>query len=165
MRLIVLFAAMAFGLAACSDMEPSKSARVLGVSTSDAATAARMISQYRSERGLPPVTVNATLNDAAVMQAKAVAAAGKLSHGNFSARMYQFKIRGAAAENLAAGSDTIAEAIARWKKSPGHNENMLMPEARQIGLARVTTASGYRTYWALVLAASQTDRDDPGFIW
>src|SRR3954451_13120565 len=43
--------------------------------------------------------------------------------------------------------------IARWAASPGHNQNLLMPEARRIGLARADSPGlGYGRYWALVLA-------------
>ncbi len=161
MRFLAVCAAILLGLTACSDA-PTQQARILGTSTSDAAQVARLISEYRVARGLTPVTVNATLNRAAVFQAEAVAKMGRLSHGNFSARMHEFQIRGAAAENLSAGSNAAAAVVERWKKSPGHNENLLMPEARQVGFARVTTASGYRTYWALVLAAPQGDRNFTG---
>lgn len=165
MRAILVVLTLALGVAGCSDGASRQSASVLGTSTADAAAAARMISQYRVANGLSPVVVNGKLNDAAIAQAKVVAQAGKLSHGNFSARMYQYQVRGAAAENLTAGSDTVDKAITRWKNSPGHNANLLMPEARQIGLARVTTASGYRTYWALVLAANQSDPNNGAFRW
>ena len=41
--------------------------------------------------------------------------------------------------------------IGRWKASPGHNINLLMPEARKIGLARADANNRYGRYWALVL--------------
>lgn len=151
MRLILLCAALAFGVAGCSFGPERPVTSVLSTSTADAATAAKIISEYRVAHGLSPVGVDATLNAAAEAQAREVAAAGKLYHGNFSARMYQFNVRGAAAENLTAGSDNVASAIARWKSSPGHNQNLLMPEARKIGLARANTGSQYRSYWVLVL--------------
>jgi uncharacterized protein YkwD len=122
-------------------------------STGDAAQAAALISEYRKARGLGPVTVDARLNDAAEYQARAVAEAGKLSHGAFASRMETFKIGGHSAENLSAGSDNVGGAIARWKGSPGHNSNLLLPQARRIGLARADSPQhGYRHYWALVLA-------------
>ena len=40
-----------------------------------------------------------------------------------------------------------------WKKSPGHNENMLRDDVSEFGLALVyepTTA--YSTYWAMLVA-------------
>ncbi|MEN3930063.1 CAP domain-containing protein [Microvirga sp. W0021] len=164
MRAIVISIALFLGLTACSDQPSGRGARIIGVTTSDAATAARIISAYRVSRGLSPVTVNSKLNEAAIAHAKANASVGKLFHGNFSARMHQFSIRGAAAENLSANANTVQDAIERWKKSPGHNSNLLMPEARQIGIAKVTTGSGYRTYWALVLSANQSDPNN-GMQW
>ena len=99
------------------------------------------------------MVADTALNGAAEHQARAVAEAGKLSHGAFATRMASFKIGGHSAENLSAGSDNVAGAIARWKASPGHNENLLMPQARRIGLARADSPQhGYRHYWALVLA-------------
>ena len=96
--------------------------------------------------------VDAQLNRAAEHQARAVALAGQLSHGNFAARMGQYGITGFSAENLTAGPSTVAQAVARWKASPSHNENLLLPEARTIGLARADSDSRYGRYWALVLS-------------
>jgi uncharacterized protein YkwD len=122
-------------------------------STREAAQAAALISEYRKSRGLGPVRVDPSLNGAAEYQARAVAEAGQLSHGAFASRMDTFRIAGYSAENLSAGSDSVGGAIARWKGSRGHNENLLMPEARRIGLARADSPQhGYRHYWALVLA-------------
>jgi uncharacterized protein YkwD len=122
------------------------------VSTADARTAAGLISDYRRANGLAAVTVDATLNRAAEAQARVVAEAGTLSHGAFATRMASFGIGGTSAENLAAGSQTPAEVVTRWKASPGHNSNMLLPEARRIGLARARTPGvGYEDYWVLVL--------------
>jgi uncharacterized protein YkwD len=125
----------------------------VSVSARDAAQAAALISQYRVAHGLSPVTADGRLNEAAEYQARAVAEAGTLSHGAFASRMDSFRIGGYSAENLSAGSDNVAGAIARWKASAGHNENLLMPQARRIGLARADSPGiGYKHYWALVLA-------------
>jgi len=90
--------------------------------------------------------------DEPISQDMLVAQAGQLSHGDFAGRMRQYGVSGGAAENLSAGSDTVAEAVARWKASPGHNSNLLMPGARRIGLARADSDSRYGRYWALVLS-------------
>src|SRR5690606_32631061 len=112
---------------------------------------AAIISAYRVSKGLSPVSVDPRLNRAAEHQARAVAAAGKLSHGSFASRLDQYGIAGYAAENLSAGSSSVKGAVERWKASPGHNRNLLMPEARRIGLARADAKGGYGRYWALVL--------------
>ncbi|GGC64736.1 hypothetical protein GCM10010994_24130 [Chelatococcus reniformis] len=123
------------------------------VSTADAAEAATLISRYRTTRGLNAVISDADLNRAAAEQVRAVAERGKLSHGDFSGRMAAYAIAGSAAENLSAGSDTVSGAVVRWQRSPRHNDNLLMKEARRVGLAKASTpGQGYGTYWALVLA-------------
>jgi uncharacterized protein YkwD len=121
--------------------------------TNDAKAAAALVSQYRTSKGLSPVIADATLNRAAEVQARAVAQAGSLSHGQFASRMESFGIKGYSAENLVAGSKTVEQAMTRWKNSPGHNQNLLMPQATRIGLARATSpGAGYEHYWAMVLA-------------
>lgn len=155
MRLRFLAALPLLWLAHCAEDELVRTvpADKVAVSTRDAGEAATIISAYRKSNGLGPVVADHQLDDAAVYQAKAVAGAGKLSHGAFASRMVDFKVPGYAAENLAAGSDTVAAAIGRWKVSPGHNANLLMPQARRIGLARADSPGyGYGHYWALVLA-------------
>src|SRR4051812_38135515 len=112
-----------------------------------------LISQYRVAYGLSPVSVDMRLSEAATAQARTVAEAGTLSHGRFSSRMSAFGINGHAAENLSAGSRMVDQVIARWEASPGHNENLLLPQVRRIGLARAESPGlGYGRYWALVLA-------------
>lgn len=119
----------------------------------DAKAGASLVSRYRTAKGLPPVVADATLNRAAEVQARAVAEAGALSHGQFASRMASFGIGGYSAENLEAGSKTVEQAIERWKASPGHNQNLLMPEARRIGIARAASpGAGYEHYWVMVLA-------------
>jgi len=151
MRAFVLCLLGALALAGCAT-EPLRTSDVLSSSTKDAAAAASLISAYRVSKGLSPVAVDPRLNEAAEYQARAVASAGTLSHGNFAGRMNQFGVRGYSAENLSAGSSSVEGAIKRWQASAGHNVNLLMPQARYIGLARADSNSRYGRYWALVLS-------------
>lgn len=142
-------------LAGCAggDLAKTVPSEKVSVSSRDAADAAALISSYRVAHGLGPVSADSGLNGAAAYQARAVAEAGTLSHGAFASRMESFRIGGYSAENLSAGSETVNGAIARWKASAGHNDNLLMPQARRIGLARADSPGhGYKHYWALVLA-------------
>ena len=142
-------------LTQCAERDPVRrfASDQVSTNTSDADTAAALISQYRVAHGLSPVSVDPRLTEAAKTQARTVAEAGSLSHGRFSSRMGAFGINGHAAENLSAGSRTVDRVIARWASSPGHNENLLLPQARRIGLARADSPGlGYGRYWALVLA-------------
>ena len=154
LRLAALAALLA-ALAGCAGDELARTIPPEAVTTTtrDAAQAAALITAYRQAHGLGPVAADRQLNEAAEFQARAVAEAGKLSHGAFASRMVSFKIPGYSAENLSAGSDSVAGALARWKASAGHNDNLLMREARRIGLARADSpGQGYRHYWALVMA-------------
>jgi uncharacterized protein YkwD len=151
MRMPCLAGAALLALAGCSTT-PDVAHEVSTVSTGEAREAARLISSYRTARGLSPVVVDSRLNEAAEEQARAVATAGRLSHGAFMSRMARFGIGGAAAENLAAGQNSVAAAFSSWKTSPRHDENLLMPEARRIGLARADANGGFGRYWTLVLA-------------
>lgn len=152
MRAVGPCALVVLALAGCAwEASLPSNYAVTAVSTAEAGAAASMISAYRTAHGLSPVTVDSRLNRAAEQQARAVAGAGRLSHGDFGGRMDEFGIPGYAAENLSAGAPSVDGAIARWKASPGHNSNLLMPQARHIGLARADAKGGYGRYWALVL--------------
>lgn len=153
-RLAVACLMLAPLLAQCSgDLAQVVPSDKVTTSSRDAGRAAELISAYRRQHGLGPVRPDAILSDAAAHQARAVAEAGRLDHGDFGGRMSRFAIGGAAAENLSAGSDDVAGAIGRWKASPAHNDNLLMKEARRVGLARADSPGyGYKHYWALVLA-------------
>lgn len=120
--------------------------------------AAAAVSRYRARHGLPPVTLDPGLIKAASFSAAANARAGRLSHdfgGPFKERMAQAGLsKTLAAENLSAGSNTFDQVLTRWTVSPGHNRNLLIPEIRRVGVARVDNPnSRYKSYWALVLAA------------
>jgi uncharacterized protein YkwD len=153
MRLLVLALALPLALSGCAGLfDTSTDTEALAIrDPGDAAAAARLISQYRAQHGLSPVVADGELARAAAVQAGAVAKAGSLSHGNFAGRMAKLGIRGHAAENLSAGSPSVDGAVARWTASPGHNANLLMPQARRVGIARAE-GSRYGQYWALVLA-------------
>ena len=158
MRLPLLFALiLASAVSGCGSSLPLLSTpTTVSASVSEARAAATIISKYRAANGLGPVSLDERLNQAAEHQARAVAATGILSHGEFTSRMSQYGIRGYRAENLAAGSDSVEDVIARWKASPSHNQNMLLPQVSRVGLARVETpGSGWGRYWALVLSGEQ----------
>jgi uncharacterized protein YkwD len=123
----------------------------------DEAAAAAAISRYRASHGLGPVVIDSSLIRAASYQAEANARAGQLSHevgGTFDARLKRAGFGGRyAAENLSAGSTTFDDVLKRWQVSPEHNRNMLMPQVKRVGIARVDApGSRYRRFWALILS-------------
>jgi uncharacterized protein YkwD len=71
---------------------------------------------------------------------------------------------GATAENLAAGQPNLDAALADWKGSASHRQNLLNPLVTEIGIAAVATPAGSdnRNYWALILATPRPERDAAG---
>ena len=125
----------------------------------DSAAAARIISAYRASRGLGPVTVNATLTSLAADQARLMGRADTMAHVlpgqvKFKRRIALGGYKAAfVAENLGAGYQSLESAIKRWQASPSHDENLLLPQIKEIGIAVAHVPEGrYASYWALVLA-------------
>ncbi len=129
----------------------------------DAATAASMISGYRSNNGLSTVTVDPELMKLAEAQAQAMASRDKLDHNVIRAFNDRLKAQGyrakTAAENIGAGYHTLAEAFSGWRDSPPHRANMLLNGATRMGIAAVyTPKSKFKVFWALILAAPDEKR-------
>jgi len=123
----------------------------------DAAAAASMISGYRSNNGLPAVTLDPELTRLAEAQAALMAKRDRLDHNTGKPFVARLKASGydakRAAENIGAGYHTLAEAFSGWRDSAPHRANMLLAGATRIGIAAVyTPTSKYKVYWALILA-------------
>jgi uncharacterized protein YkwD len=123
----------------------------------DADVAQSMISGYRGNNGLGPVTLDPELMRLAGEQAQAMAARDKLDHDAahpFQERIRKSGVDAVAVENIGAGYHTLAEAFSGWRDSPPHRANMLNSSVTRMGIAAVYTAkSKYKVYWALILAA------------
>jgi hypothetical protein len=125
----------------------------------DALAAASMISGYRQNNGLPPVTLDPVLMSMAQDQARVMAARNVLNHS--AGRSFQERLRASgfdakvAAENIGAGYYTLAEAFSGWRDSPPHRANMLLAGATRMGIAAAyAPGTKYKVFWSLVLAAS-----------
>jgi|SRR5580658_816144 uncharacterized protein YkwD len=131
--------------------------------TVDAAAAASMISGYRSNNGLGPVTVDPELMRLAGEQARAMAAHDRMDHDigrPFQDRIKDSAFRGSVAvENISAGYHTLAEAFSGWRDSPPHRANMLNASVTRMGIAAVySPSSKYKVFWALILAGERGQR-------
>ena len=72
---------------------------------------------------------------------------------------------GAAAENLGGGYYSLQEAMDGWRRSPAHNSNLLMPDAKRFGIAIAKDAhTHYGVYWAMEMAADPRERA-AGYNW
>src|SRR5260370_16714554 len=91
-----------------------------------------------------------------------MARSGIMDHdvaGSFASRVAGTNTA-SAAENIAAGTKTWADTLRIWKASPGHNTNLLRPDADILGVAVAHNENTrYKVYWAMVIARKQTKRD------
>lgn len=135
------------------------SAFPIGVSFADDDDPTRLFNEIRKAHGLPGMTTDKKLEEAALFQARLMASHQKISHsvgwGNsFGARIKKAGIRGPAAENLAAGQTSTKDAFNAWMKSPGHRRNMLDPIFSCYGLAWATPENKpHYIYWAMIFGA------------
>jgi uncharacterized protein YkwD len=126
--------------------------------TLDASAAQSMISGYRANNGLGPVTIDPELMALAAEQARTMAARDKLDHD--VGRPFQDRIQrsgfdaSVAVENISAGYHTLAEAFSGWRDSPPHRANMLNNHVTKMGIAAAySPQSKYKVFWSLILAA------------
>ena len=134
---------------------------MIAVSSAYADDITAMISQYRREHGLPAVKTDAKLTAVAVRQAQAMASTGVMDHdvaGSFASRVAGTNTV-SAAENIAAGTKTWADTLRIWKASPGHNTNLLRPDADSLGIAvAYNENTRYKAYWAMVIGRKEVKR-------
>lgn len=117
-----------------------------------------IVNAVRAKASLPPLTKGAAAETAALQQARRMASADKMAHlisfnDSFLARMKAAKVPLPAAENVAAGQDSVAAAMQAWIASKAHLQNMLgRYSAVGVAVAR-NSSSGNRPYWAMVLSS------------
>src|SRR5476651_575299 len=125
----------------------------------DAAAAASMISGYRTNNGLPAVTLDPELTRLAEAQAALMAKRDKLDHNAGKPFVVRLKASGydakTAAENISAGYHTLAEAFSGWRDSPPHRANMLKNGVTKLGIAAsYAPNTKYKVFWTLIMASS-----------
>ena len=113
-----------------------------------------LINSYRSQNGLAPLQVSPTLQTASQWMSTDMATKNYFSHTDslgrdpfqrMNAFGYNYSYAG---ENIAAGNSGAQATFNQWQGSPGHNQNMLNPNYKAIGIGRAYNAgSSYRYYW------------------
>jgi uncharacterized protein YkwD len=120
-----------------------------------------LINQYRHEKGLKPLRINPELTEAAKSHSRDLAKWDRISHyGSDGSNPWDrvkrtgYKAR-LAAENVGTGQVTFDEVLRGWKDSPGHNKNLLLGDAQEMGLALVQDPkTEFKSFWTLVVGAS-----------
>jgi hypothetical protein len=134
---------------------------LLSVTPARAESPAELISSFRLKHGEVRVVRDSTLDRIAMDQARAMAAKDDLSHdalGPFNKRVAPAGA-GRAAENIAYGYDNFEKTLGQWIDSSGHRKNLLLHNASRVGIASAKSASGKRTYWAMVIAGDYEPKD------
>jgi uncharacterized protein YkwD len=126
----------------------------------DPASAQNLINEYRQRKGLKPLTINAKLTAAAYEHSQDLAKHDRISHygsdgtdpwARVTRTGYPARL---AAENVGTGQLSIQEVFDGWRKSPDHNANLLLRDAREMGIAVVyRPETEFKTFWTLVLGA------------
>ncbi len=124
----------------------------------DLEKARKLINNYRKTRGLKTLQVDVQLTDAAKAHSRDLARWDRISHygsdgsnpwDRVKRTGYNAKL---AAENVGTGQNSIEEVFKGWQKSPGHNKNLLLADARQMGIALVYDPNTeFKTFWTLVI--------------
>lgn len=134
--------------------------RDYGSTNLDADRARALINAYRSEKGLKPLKLNTELTAAAKEHSRDLAKWDRISHfGSDGSNPWDrvkrtgYKAR-LAAENVGTGQSSFEEVLKGWKDSPGHNKNLLLPDAEHMGIALVQEPKAeFKTFWTLVVGS------------
>ena len=128
----------------------------------DVEQARLLINAYRKQHGLKPVELNSQLTSAAKDHARDLAKWDRISHyGSDGSNPWDRVKRSGynprvAAENVGTGQASMDEVMKGWRESDGHNKNLLLPDATQMGIALVRDPkTEFKTFWALVMGAPQ----------
>lgn len=129
--------------------------------TLDPEFARAIINQYRKDKGLKPLKLNADLTKAAKAHSRDLAKWDRISHyGSDGSNPWDrvkrtgYKAR-LAAENVGTGQTSFKEVMKGWKNSPGHNKNLLLSDAEHMGIALVhDPRTEFKSFWTLVVGSA-----------
>jgi len=171
---VVAFSLFATGAAAAPANPAIVAAPALAVSSADACADSEevgflsLINEYRAASGLRPLSLSSSLSSAAAYHSVDMAANGYLAHtlldgSTVEQNMANFGYEGGThGENIAAGTQTAAEAMQTWQGSAEHNANMLNASFGAIGIGRAYDPnSQYGWYWTTIFGDVS---DGPGWL-
>lgn len=132
-----------------------------GTYTSEELTFVQLINEYRASLGLGQLKISDMLSESGDRHSSDMAKYGFFNHytqrsdwfaagtspwDRMAASGYSYNTR--LGENIAAGQTTAAEVFQAWKNSPTHNENMVDPNFKVIGVSLIYDSDSiYKYYW------------------
>ena len=116
-----------------------------------------LVNDIRADRGIPPLRLNAELNQAAYDHSYDMASNNYFSHtglngSTFSQRAIAAGYTGSPrGENIAAGNSTVVNTFNQWVNSTGHLNNMLNSNSNEMGIGHAYySGSMYTHYWTQI---------------
>jgi uncharacterized protein YkwD len=127
----------------------------------DAEIARSLINDYRKSKGLKPLKLNTELTEAAKDHSRDLAKWDRISHYGSDGSNPWDRVKRAgykarlAAENVGTGQVDFKEVLRGWEESPGHNKNLLLADAHDMGIALVQDPkTEFKSFWTLVIGTS-----------
>lgn len=119
-----------------------------------------VINAYRKKHKLKPLKLNAELTEAAKAHSRDLAKWDRISHYGSDGSNPWDRVKRAGykarltAENVGTGQVDFNEVMRGWEESPGHNKNLLTPDATNMGIALVQDPkTEFKSFWTLVIAS------------
>ena len=114
-----------------------------------------LINAYRKANGIGGLRLSRTLGAAAEHHSRDMARYNYFGHTLRNGTSWSTNIvnhgytaSGTMAENIAAGNSSAQATFDQWRRSSGHNRNMLNPNFKAIGIGRASkSTSRYGWYW------------------
>ena len=134
--------------------------RDYSVTRLDPEKARDLINAYRKANGLKPLKLSTSLTEAAKNHSRDLAKWDRISHYGSDGSNPWDRVKRAgynakvAAENVGTGQATVDEVMKGWQTSPGHNKNLLLSDASDMGIALVQdNKTEFKTFWTLVVGS------------
>ncbi|WP_244531003.1 CAP domain-containing protein [Hyphomicrobium facile] len=119
-----------------------------------------LINAYRKQNGLKPLKLNPELTEAAKSHSRDLAKWDRISHYGSDGSNPWDRVKRAGyrarltAENVGTGQINFNEVLKGWEESPGHNKNLLTPDAQHMGIALVQDPkTEFKSFWTLVIGS------------
>ncbi|MBA2126487.1 CAP domain-containing protein [Hyphomicrobium methylovorum] len=119
-----------------------------------------VINAYRKKNKLKPLRLNPELTEAAKAHSRDLAKWDRISHYGSDGSNPWDRVKRAGynarltAENVGTGQVNFNEVMRGWEESPGHNKNLLTPDAVHMGIALVQDPkTEFKSFWTLVVGA------------
>lgn len=104
-----------------------------------------ILNQHRAANGLSPLTMDIDLMEVSMQRAAELAVYYSHTRPDNTGWFALYPVRlqiGDSAENIAIGFGNAEEAMNAWKNSPSHNQNMLTPDFKSVGIGCFVSNDG-----------------------